>query len=192
MFLTLVGESADGAFEVLVGSPTLADERLGTSSPYALANVYDRIAADLTAAGFAVRRNPLVHRSTTGATFSLAELKDMSTGPQEDGLARAVAELAAAGAGHATPVTVRTWHHITWNNCLVENSATVGKHVYLPTFGHGRNADLAVIDSDMRELWEGLGFSVHALGDFNPFAERQGVVHCIKKYVARGGGIVQP
>ena len=33
MFVTLVGPGADGAFEVLVGSPRLADERLGVSSP---------------------------------------------------------------------------------------------------------------------------------------------------------------
>jgi hypothetical protein len=38
----------------------------------------------------------------------------------------------------------------------------------------------------MEALWEELGFTVHLLGDFNPFAERQGVVHCIKKYVTRG------
>jgi hypothetical protein len=190
MFVTLVGETADGSFEVLVGSPTLADERLGTSSPFALANVYDRVAADLAAAGFAVRRNPLVHRPTTGATLALAELKAQSTTPEGKGLVPAVAELAAAGAGKRTPITVRTWHHVTWNNCLVENSASAGKHVYLPTFGHGRNADLALIDSDMEALWEELGFTVHLLGDFNAFAERQGVVHCIKKYVTRGDSAV--
>jgi hypothetical protein len=38
----------------------------------------------------------------------------------------------------------------------------------------------------MKTLWESLGFTVHQLGDFNPFAERQGVVHCIKKYIQRG------
>ena len=40
----------------------------------------------------------------------------------------------------------------------------------------------------MADLWESRGFSVHLLGDFNGFAERQGVVHCIKKYVTRGAG----
>jgi hypothetical protein len=75
---------------------------------------------------------------------------------------------------------------VTWNNCLVENSESVGRHVYLPTFGHGENDDLAPIDADIAALWESLGFSVHLLGDFNGFAERQGVVHCIKKYVTRG------
>jgi hypothetical protein len=58
--------------------------------------------------------------------------------------------------------------------------------VYLPTFGHGADSDLAVIDRHMTELWEGLAFEVHLLADFNSFARRQGVVHCIKKYLRRG------
>jgi hypothetical protein len=37
----------------------------------------------------------------------------------------------------------------------------------------------------MQKLWTGLGFQVHALADFNEFARRQGVVHCIKKYIHR-------
>jgi hypothetical protein len=37
-----------------------------------------------------------------------------------------------------------------------------------------------------KALWEESGFTVHLLGDFNPFARRQGVVHCIKKYLRRG------
>ena len=49
MFVTLVGLGADGAFELLVGSPRLADERLGVSSPYALDDVYDTIAAKFEA-----------------------------------------------------------------------------------------------------------------------------------------------
>ena len=45
-------------------------------------------------------------------------------------LTQAVRELAAAGAQDSTPVTVRDWHHVTWNNCLVENSpAVVGMSV---------------------------------------------------------------
>jgi hypothetical protein len=43
-----------------------------------------------------------------------------------------------------------------------------------------------VIDAHMTSLWQGLGFEVHALADFNSFARRQGVVHCIKKYLRRG------
>lgn len=58
--------------------------------------------------------------------------------------------------------------------------------MYLPTFGHGPNEDLAAVDSYMKELWTELGFAVHMLADFNPFASRQGVVHCIKKYLRRG------
>ena len=82
---------------------------------------------------------------------------------------------------------MRDWYHVTWNNCLVENSAAQGKHVYLPTFGHGENRDLGKLDDAMKAFWEERGFTVHLLGDFGPFARRQGVVHCIKKYLGRGG-----
>ena len=186
MFLTLVGVNADGAFEILVGSPAQADRILGSSSPFALAPVYDRIAKNLRRAGFVVRRNPLVHRPRLGTSFSLAELRDIANDPGGEALLPAIEELVQAGAVDATPVQIRDWHHITWNNCLVENSTTTGKHVYLPTFGHGEQADLAIIDRKMQAMWEALGFTVHMLGDFNPFAERQGVVHCIKKYLERG------
>jgi hypothetical protein len=190
MFVTLVGpRAADGRFEVLVGSPRLGDERLGTTSPHALPAVYDRIAAQLEKLGFVVTRNPLVHRPTPGGRLTLGRLKELATGADADrvALARAVSELTAAGARDDSDVQVRNWHHVTWNNCLVERSATAGDHVYLPTYGHGDNADLEVIDDEMQALWRERGFTVHALGDFNAFAARQGVVHCIKKYVTRGG-----
>ena len=187
MLISLIGRNASGQFEVLLGSPSAADEMLGTSSPYSLASVYDSIATQLTAAGLVVHRNPLVHRPTRGRTFTVAQLRDIANQPQGDeALLVGVQELVEAGATDATPVTIRTWHHITWNNCLVENSQTRGRHVYLPTFGHQANADLAQIDRHMKALWETFGFTVHLLGDFNEFARRQGVVHCIKKYLARG------
>jgi hypothetical protein len=189
MFITLAGRGADGRFEVLVGSPTLADEVLGTSSPVGLGEVYDSVARDLENAGFKVRRNPLVHRPTVGRSFSLAQLKELAQRPEAEyqALREAVAELEAAGAVPESLVKVRDWHHVTWNNCLVENSPAQGKHVYLPTFGHGPHADLAVVDQWMARFWsEEMGFQVHLLGDFNGFARRQGVVHCIKKYLARG------
>ncbi|MFD5826317.1 hypothetical protein [Lentzea sp. NPDC060358] len=68
----------------------------------------------------------------------------------------------------------------------MENSSEVGHNVCLPTFGHGENADLAVIDDSVERLWTGLGFTVHRLADFSAFASRQGVVHCIEKYLAHG------
>ena len=186
MFISLVGLDTQGRFEVLVGSPALADNILGTQSPFALEDVFDSIAKQLTESGFAVRRNPLVHRAKIGNPLTLAELKEFAAKPGYEGLVEPVKELAAAGAVDTTEVRMRDWHHITWNNCLVENSAAHGKHVYLPTFGHGDYSDLAKIDAEMRGLWEKLGFTVHLLADFNSFAERQGVVHCIKKYLARG------
>ena len=60
-----------------------------------------------------------------------------------------------------------------------------GRHVYLPTYGGGA-PDLAALDAHMAALWEGLGYAVHLLADFGSFARRQGVVHCIKKYLRRG------
>jgi hypothetical protein len=186
MFLTLVGENGDGKFEVLVGSPSLADERLGTTSPFALGAVYDDIAESLGREGFVVRRNPLVHRSTLGRRATLPELTELTQRPGGESVALAIAQLRKAGADDSTEIQVRDWHHITWNNCLVENAGAMGKDVYLPTFGHEPYEDLAIIDAEMSELWESLGFTVHLLADFNPFARRQGVVHCIKKYVRRG------
>jgi hypothetical protein len=185
MFVTLVGRE-DGRFVVLVGDPSQADDLLGTTSPYALSDIYDQLATALTAAGFDVRRNPLVHRSTRAQTLSMADLRAIAEREKDPALSSAVRELAAAGARDDTDVVVRDWHHITWNNCLVENSATAGRHVYLPTFGHGPESDLAAVDAHMTDLWQGLGFEVHALADFNSFARRQGVVHCIKKYLRRG------
>jgi len=47
-------------------------------------------------------------------------------------------------------------------------------------------ATLGLDDDEMDRLWTGMGFSVVRLADFNAFASRQGVVHCIKKYLRRG------
>jgi hypothetical protein len=186
MFVTLVGVDAGGTFHVLVGSPALGDELLKTRSPFALNNVYDTLAAQLTAKGMQVERNPLVHRPTVGRAFTLAQLQAIAAEPGNEALLEAVSELVTAGAIEKTSVRIRSWHHVTWNNCLVEDSEALGRHVYLPTFGHGANKDLAPVDRAMRALWERRGFTVHLLADFNAFASRQGVVHCIKKYLGRG------
>jgi hypothetical protein len=184
MFVTLAGRR-DGRFTVLVGDPSMADSMLGTTSPYGLADVYDQIARTFAGAGMDVVRNPLVHRPTRGRAFTVAELRRIGEREGDAALLEAVAELIGLGAGDDTRVTVRTWHHVTWNNCLVEDSAAEGRHVYLPTYGGGA-PDLAALDAHMATLWEGLGYTVHALADFGSFARRQGVVHCIKKYLRRG------
>lgn len=185
MFVTPVGRQ-EGRFTLLVGDPSMADDLLGTMSPYDLRDVYDQIADGLSTAGFDVRRNPLVHRGTRGQVLSLVDIRAIAQRDRNAALLQAVRELTVAGASDDTAVTVRDWHHITWNNCLVENSVAAGRHVYLPTFGHGDQADLAVVDQHMTRLWQEFGFEVHALADFNSFARRQGVVHCIKKYLRRG------
>jgi hypothetical protein len=185
MFVTLVGWNARREFQVLVGSPAMADDMLGTMSPFALDDVYDALAKALMREGFEVTRNPLVHRPTIAQTTTLKALRDMAATAADAALLDAVKELEALGAKDSTKVGVRDWHHVTWNNCLVENTETIGRHVYLPTFGHGRNRDLKKIDAHMQKLWTSLGFTVHPLADFNEFARRQGVVHCIKKYLRR-------
>ncbi len=126
MLITLIGKNA-GKFDVFVGSPAMADALLGRSSPFGLNDVYDTIAQQLTTEGFNVRRNPLVHQPTEGSRFSLSELRELAQRPGNEELGPAVDEFAAAGATVTTQVTARSWHHITWNNCLVENSTTDGQ-----------------------------------------------------------------
>jgi len=184
MFVSLVGRRND-RFTVLIGDPSMADSMLGTTSPYGLADVYDSIARGFAGAGMDVVRNPLVHRPTLGRSFTVAQLRQIAERDGDAALLQAVGELVAQGAADDTDVTVRTWHHITWNNCLVEDSAAEGRHVYMPTYGGGA-PDLAALDAHMSQLWEGFGYTVHPLADFGAFARRQGVVHCIKKYLRRG------
>lgn len=186
MFLTPLPPSPNGPPRFLVGNPAMADMMLGTVSPYALPEIYQRIGQDLLRAGFEVFAIPLAHLAKAGRILPLAELDGRAREQSDQALTKAVDQLKAAGATDATPVTMRTWHHVTWNNCLVECSARLGDHVYMPTFGHGPNAALSKLDDYVADVWTKLGFQVHALGDFNPFAERMGVVHCIKKYMKRG------
>ena len=107
MFTTLVGRDNTGAFEVLVGSPALADELLGTRSPVSLSDVYDSIAGDLATAGMKVHRNPLVHRPTVGRAITLVELRRLANQPGNEALIDAVDELVAAGATDSTSVRVQ-------------------------------------------------------------------------------------
>jgi hypothetical protein len=77
----------------------------------------------------------------------------------------------------------RVWYFATANNALVQNGTT--KDVWLPTYGYGNWAALEKTDAANEAVWNGLGFTVHKLTDFHPFAENLGAVHCIKKYLAR-------
>ncbi len=79
----------------------------------------------------------------------------------------------------------RRWYFATSNNCLVEITDT-SQRVWLPTYGHGPWEDLQATDDANRAIWEELGFEVVQLGDFHPFAQNLGALHCIKKYLARG------
>ena len=184
MLMSLIGDDGNG-LEVMVGDPSLADTMLDSQSPFALAHEYQKIADQLSDLGMVVHRNPLVHWPTEGGTLTLSELEHLGAEEGDQNLLNVCTELRHLGAEDSSSVTGREWHHITWNNCLVENGSDAGKHVYLPTFGHDDKAKLEALDQHMKSMWEGFGYTVHMLGDFNAFAERSGVVHCISKYLAR-------
>ncbi|WP_368824605.1 hypothetical protein [Kocuria cellulosilytica] len=83
---------------------------------------------------------------------------------------------------------LRTWYFATGNNALTQIGSDGTKRVWLPTYGHGAWSDLARTDEANRDVWQSLGFEVTMLGDFHPFAENLGAVHCIKKYLDRTDG----
>lgn len=80
----------------------------------------------------------------------------------------------------------RYWYFATANNAIVQATDT-SKDVWLPTYGHGSQSHLSVTDDANVKVWEDqLGFTVHILEDFNPFASNLGAVHCVSKYLQRG------
>ncbi|MDQ3192304.1 MAG: hypothetical protein M3Q58_11990 [Bacteroidota bacterium] len=79
----------------------------------------------------------------------------------------------------------RTWHFATSNNAIVEIINNENKTVWLPTYGYGNWEELKKTDEYNKKLWEDLGFKVILLGDFHPFIENSGSLHCIKKYLER-------
>ena len=160
MFISLAGRDAStGRYLVLVGDPSRADELLGWDPvDHALQAEFDQIAAQLARLGFEVRRTPLPY------------LPALLRGPVEGAAAGVVGEV--------------RWYYATSNNCLVQIDGD-DRQVWLPTYGHGDNAELQVVDREHQRTWEELGFEVHRLGNFHPFAMQMGAVHCIKKYLAR-------
>jgi hypothetical protein len=183
MFITLVGRvSADAPFRVLVGSPKLASEITKTPEcPYALQGSFDYVANQLEGRGFDVIRNPLALVSKTDTPLTLAEMRNAGEAQE------VLDQFLALGATDTTLVTPRDWYHATHNNCLVQVSKTHGNCVYLPTFGNADHPGLTSVDAAMQALWKDeMKFEVRMLGDFHGHARRLGVVHCIKKYLARG------
>jgi hypothetical protein len=165
MFVSLAGPEADGGpYRVLVGDPRRADDLLGWDSvDHDLHEEFDAIAAQLEGLGFAVQRTPL--------PYLYADIAEPSVVHGPDG----------------EPIPIdgsRLWYHATANNCLVQIDGS-GRDVWLPTYGHGALAGMAVVDDEHSRIWEAMGFTVHRLGDFHPFAFNLGALHCIKKYLAR-------
>ena len=157
MFLSLAGRDAGGAYQILVGDPSLAAKALRQPVwPHAMQEVFENIAAGLATQGFRVIRNPL----------PLVYVDDPES-------------------------RTRIWYFATSNNALVQIDEPEDRQVWLPTYGHGsfgrgKRTDLRRTDRLNRDVWQSLGFQVHLLGDFHPFAENLGALHCIKKYLSRG------
>lgn len=79
----------------------------------------------------------------------------------------------------------RVWYFSTSNNAWVQNSSDKGKIVWLPTYGYGQWTNLSDTDDANADIWKSLGYEVRQLGDFHPFAENLGALHCIAKYLGR-------
>jgi hypothetical protein len=167
MFVSLVGRLTPGApFRVLVGDPRMAADATGRELPeHGLAREFDDVAAQLASLGMEVIRNPLPYVSwQTRSTVRV-------TGP--DGVER------------TETFDVTAWYYATSNNSLVWTEGE-RREVWLPTYGHPPlYQDLAATDDANRDIWEGLGFAVHQMPDFHPFARNHGALHCIKKYLRR-------
>ncbi|MBA3898760.1 MAG: hypothetical protein H0X62_00890 [Bacteroidetes bacterium] len=80
----------------------------------------------------------------------------------------------------------RSWFFATSNNLMVEIIDETNKTVWMPTYGYGDWKVLQKTDDFNKKLWEDLGFKVILLGDFHPFIQNSGSLHCIKKYLERG------
>lgn len=182
MFITLVGE-IDGKFTVLVGSPREAERLLNAKFKHSFDYAFDEIALGLSNQGFNVVRNPLVVNTVNQGKRTLEYLKKISINDEE--LLVAVRDLVASGAKDKDQVNIVEYYHMTWNNCLVEKMKNEA-HVYLPTYGHGSLSTFKIIDDFMEKLWIGFKFRPHMLGNFDSFARRSGVVHCLKKFIERG------
>jgi len=78
---------------------------------------------------------------------------------------------------------IRQWYFASANNVLLQDQPE--KTVWLPTYGHGTWQKLEVTDKENKAIWERLGYNVMMLPDCHILAARNGVVHCISKYLSR-------
>jgi len=163
MFVSLAGRGSDGRYRVLVGDPSMADELMSwTPQDHELQEEFDEIAVQLEGLGFDVRRTPL---PVVDQVIAGSRTIDTAKGP-----------VAVEGD--------LIWYHATSNNCLVQIDGDA-HDVWLPTYGHDPAPALKKIDDEHVKIWTELGFNVHTLGNFHPFAQAQGALHCIKKYLER-------
>jgi hypothetical protein len=70
--------------------------------------------------------------------------------------------------------------------CSGRNLQRVKKHLVAHTYGYSNWPELQATDAKNKKVFEALGFVVHELPNFHPFAYNSGAAHCVSKYLKRG------
>jgi hypothetical protein len=176
MYVTLAGrDRRDGRYRILVGEPTVPRAKYAERyRAYALAPVFDELAASLQAAGgrrVKVLRNPL-------PLVSRSERVDVSAfdRPNDAQQYRFFVRLKAAG--QAT-VVVRRWYFASSNNAIVQKTPA-GDTVWLPTYGDDHYPELRRTDRLNRAIWRQMGYKTVMMPPMHHMAYRLGSLHCMQ------------
>ncbi len=86
---------------------------------------------------------------------------------------------------------IRYWYYASANNVIVQNYENT-KKVWLPTYGYGLWQELKRTDEVNKTIWEDLGYEVEMVPNCHPLAIKNGVLHCISKYLYRISSITNP
>jgi hypothetical protein len=155
----------------MVGDPRKAATILGEELPeHGIPDFFDQIAQLLGNAGFEIHRNPLplVYLETRMATEDINQ-------PDNQKMFDVYLRLQAAG---QTEFAMRRWYFASYNNAMVQDAEQ-------KLDGHDPWSNLRATDDAMIAQWNDLGFDVRPLGDFHPFVQLLGSVHCIQKDIVR-------
>ena len=157
MFVTLVGRAAPGApFRILVGDPRCAAKVLNIELPdHAQADAFDELAAKLAD-----------HEEFTVERNPLPYVHLDFHRRQDD-------------------TFHRWWYYASANNAIVERRPDRRPRVWLPSFGFAPWPELAATDMLNYTIWDNFGFDVTMMPNCHALAQNLGVIHCIKKYLAR-------
>jgi len=157
MFMTLTGETREGAPRILLGDPVWASALIGVPLPDGFpVKAFEQIEYGLRLRGYEVMRNPL--------PFVYFDDEDAK-----------LREWFYASANNC------------WVECLGDSKGgeAGGCRVFLPEYGFGPWAALKATDDANAAIWESLGFEVVRGGDFLPLADQLGSLNCVTRILAR-------